>query len=73
MLKAQGQAFIFNPAGPTEVSETVTCNHCQRVLFIPPGHDATAAGAICHKCHEVICRECGAVGGCDPWVDRKLA
>lgn len=76
-----GFAEILDPEAPPWEHDTVTCKHCQRVIFTVPGTVSTqflvysrsrqrwlqVPGAFCVKCMAPVCLPCHAQGRCDPW------
>lgn len=90
MLKPQGKVEIVgdfakapNEGGKIE-RDTITCGHCQRLVFVKPntvstvylipqfmGPDKEEPGAGCHVCRRAICLECYALGTCHVW-ERKI-
>lgn len=41
MMKAGGYATIFDPDSALVERDTITCGHCQRVIFVKPGTAST--------------------------------
>lgn len=41
MLRPQGYSQIIDPALPTVERDTITCGHCQRIVFVKPGTGST--------------------------------
>lgn len=79
--RASGCAEILDPDGPRWVHDTVTCGHCQAVIFTVPGtlsmqyliYDpimriwSIESGAFCRSCMSPVCLPCHAIGTCTPW------
>ena len=56
--------------GKVTESETFTCKHCNRVVFVNTRQHPEDAGGLCYSCSGLICKHC--VGkGCEP-LERKL-
>jgi len=86
MLKAGGYAIAVDPdakGGTLFERDTITCKHCQRIVFTKPGSASTVylfpqrqgpdkeePGAFCRVCMSPICLACCAVGTCTPWERR---
>jgi hypothetical protein len=65
--------------------DTLTCKHCQQVIFVKPGSAQTVylvlnrttqqweeqMGAFCRVCMSPVCLACEALGRCRPW-ERRL-
>lgn len=55
--------------------DTLTCCHCQRIIFIEVGKDIP--GGFCDKCNKNTCEACHQIGTCRPFekwleeVERK--
>lgn len=77
----QGYVSITMPeaAGPIE-RDTITCKHCQRIVFVKPGTASTVylfpqvdgpdkeePGAFCRTCMAPICLHCLHKGTCTPF------
>lgn len=85
MRQPQGYATIVDPDAPIVERDTITCGHCQRVIFVKPGTVATIylilnrasrryreeAGACCRVCMRAVCLACDRDGRCTPW-ERRL-
>jgi hypothetical protein len=69
--QARSYSIITDPAyGMPQESDTFTCKHCCRVVFVKPRCDAASLGGRCYVCDGLICPAC--VGkGCDP-MEKKL-
>ena len=67
-----GYAVIFDPAASTpEEIDSLTCGHCNRVVWMKPFQDGAAMGGHCTCCDKYICLQC--VGkGCTP-LEKRLA
>jgi hypothetical protein len=70
MRNPQGYAVINDPDGPLVESDTITCSHCQRIVFMKPGVTQDSGG-FCRMCMKCICGPCVDVGSCTPF-ERKL-
>lgn len=84
MIRAQGYLLVSDPAGPSLERDSITCGHCQQLVFVKPGHGLTVylvqqrdgwreqPGAFCRCCMKPVCLACHGVGTCTPW-ERRLA
>jgi hypothetical protein len=83
MQRAQGYIQIVSESGVVE-RDTITCGHCQQIVFVKPGTGATVyllpqsqgpdeeePGAFCRVCMTAICLPCHDVGRCAPF-EREL-
>jgi len=53
--------------------DTVTCIHCNTVVFIDPLKPVEDFTGWCMRCMKFICLECAAKGDCRPfekWLDK---
>lgn len=75
-MRVGGYATITDPGATTREWDTITCRHCQRVVFVTKD----AAGRVtapadrldfCRGCMSPICASCGAEGRCEPF-EKKL-
>lgn len=76
-----GLATVLDPDAPILERDTITCFHCQRVVWTKPGSASTTylifdraswvwkeePGAFCRICMHPICLQCCAAGRCTPW------
>lgn len=75
---------MVSPDAPIVERDTLTCRHCQAIVFTKPGSAATVylvtqrdgtvkeeAGAFCRCCMGPVCLRCDALGRCLPW-ERQL-
>ena len=62
----KGYAVVLGPDGNVE-RDTITCFHCQRVVFIQPGADPSSLGGFCRVCMRHICGPCATQGSCRPF------
>ena len=82
MLRPQGYSTVVSPDAPVVERDTITCGHCQRVVFVKPNTAATTylipgthpdhpwreePGACCRVCMRSICLTCCDVGRCTPF------
>lgn len=86
MLRSQGTAIIVDPDAPTKEFDTITCNHCQRIVFLRPGpiaHGFEAGdpacpskahdpGGFCRVCMQPVCGPCADLGKCVPFEVKLL-
>lgn len=85
MRSPTGYATVVDPDRPLQERDTVTCGHCQHVVFVKPGTALTVyliydrdtggwqeePGAFCRACMRPVCLACAAAGHCVPW-ERSL-
>ena len=64
--RPQGYAVVSEPDGPGQEWDTLTCAHCQRVVFV--GRDP---GGFCRICSKPVCGTCADRGRCNPY-ERQL-
>lgn len=83
--QVSGYATVVDPDAPLLERDTITCVHCQRVIFVKPGSATTVylifdrvawrwteePGAWCARCQRAICLPCLDHGRCLPW-ERQL-
>jgi hypothetical protein len=69
MRAAQGTAIITDPNAPvvTRECDTITCCHCQKIVLVRPGQDASDAGGFCRLCFKHTCGSCADAGVCTPF------
>lgn len=82
MRQPHGFAIIVDPdqRDPLLERDTVTCGHCQALVFVKPGTGATTylipqldrtwkeePGAFCRVCMSAICITCCDKGNCTPF------
>ena len=84
MRKPLGYATVVEPDKSLVERDTVTCAHCQRIVFVKPGTGSTVylipqptgspreeMGAFCRRCMAPVCLECNEDGRCLPF-ERQL-
>lgn len=71
MRNPQGYAIVVDPEGPPKEADTVTCSHCQRLVFVGGYVDPTELGGFCRMCMKHICGPCADKGACVPF-EKKL-
>lgn len=85
MLRAQGYAVTSEPGRADVEEDTITCAHCNGIVFLTPGfilHDEQVRK--CTTCDRFICPSCGGTdlvfndetgkverAACDPF-EKKL-
>lgn len=85
MLRSQGYAIITDPNAPTREFDTITCAHCQRIVFIKPGAvrqgfdkgdagnpSTPDPGGFCRQCMSPVCGPCCDDGRCIPFEVKLL-
>lgn len=85
MRKPHGYGVWVGDGRDAEV-DSITCGHCNAVVFVKPGFGATVyliygmdptlppkeeAGAFCRVCMTPVCLKCHSVGACTPF-ERRL-
>lgn len=83
MRNPGGYGVWTGPGGVERECDTITCSHCQRVIFIKPGHMPAAdpelsagdpahdLGGLCRVCMKHICGPCAKEGTCIPF-EKKI-
>ena len=71
MRKPQGYSVIVEPGRADIECDTVTCIHCNGVVFVAAGKDPSDLGGFCVLCNRNICAACASTGKCDPF-EKKL-
>ena len=70
MRNAGGYSIITEPGKADVESDTFTCRHCGKVVFVKPMCDPADMGGRCTVCDGLVCPDC--VGkGCDR-LEEKL-
>jgi hypothetical protein len=69
-----GYAVVTDPAaGSPEEIDSLTCAHCNAVVWMKPFQDGAAMGGHCTCCDKYICLRC--IGkGCRPlqrWLEQQ--
>ncbi len=70
MLKPGGYAISVGPDSTHEM-DTITCCHCQTIVFLKPQQTGADAGGFCRMCMKPICGPCADLGTCTPF-EKKL-
>lgn len=52
--------------GRSKEGDTFTCQHCNRVTYVPPFADPADIGGLCKSCMGLICPRCASIDRCDP-------
>lgn len=52
---------------PIRESDSFTCGHCNRVVFVWAGQDPASLGGLCKVCMKLVCPECTDQGVCRPF------
>jgi len=71
MRRPQGYSIVVEPDKPNAEQDTITCIHCNGIVFVDAGKDPSDLGGFCMMCHRNICATCAATGKCDPF-EKKL-
>jgi len=66
-----GYAHWFNGDGPNIEKDSVTCCHCNSVVFIDPLKPVEEFTGWCMRCMKFVCLRCDASGECVPF-ERRL-
>ena len=66
-----GFAHWFNGQEPDIEKDTVTCCHCNTVVFIDPLRPVEDFTGWCMHCMKFVCKICEARGECTP-MERRL-
>jgi len=61
-----GYCYSFDPGGVRQEADTMTCNHCNRVVIIHKKVDD--CGGHCRLCDKFICSECVDANHCVPFM-----
>lgn len=72
MPRAQGYAILVGPERVAE-ADTITCAHCQRVVFLhnQDGKKKEGVAVRCGMCDRCTCVPCAETGRCEPF-EKKL-
>lgn len=76
MRRSGGYAVWSYDDGRVVETDSFTCGHDQRVVFVPAGADPASLGGFCKQCMRLICPRCVAAGTCTPFeqaLDRMEA
>ena len=84
VFRPKGYSVVTDPDEGITEHDTITCVHCQMIVFVKPGSGYTIyliyqgngkyreePGAFCGKCMKPICIKCHNNGHCIPW-EKKL-
>lgn len=84
MRNPQGYSVIVDPEAKAPIErDSITCAHCNGVVFVKPGSGITVyitadgkeePGAFCRQCMRAICLHCHDMGVCRPfmrWVEEQ--
>lgn len=71
MRKPQGYSLVVEPGKGNVEQDTITCIHCNGIVFVDAGQDPSELGGFCTMCNRNICAGCAATGRCDPF-EKKL-
>jgi hypothetical protein len=62
-----GYAVISEPGRADVELDSITCFHCNRVVFVKAGQDPSALGGFCRVCMRHLCGPCADLGTCTPY------
>jgi hypothetical protein len=65
--RSRGYAVTVNPDGETVEEDTITCAHCNSVVFLKPRESPGG----CRMCRGFLCATCTDAGTCTPF-EKKL-
>lgn len=67
------RAVAFDEFGRVVAQETdtFTCGHCNKVVFVPTRADPANIGGMCKQCMSLVCPICVNVGNCTP-LEKKI-
>lgn len=65
--KPGGWGHWFNGDGPNIERDSITCVHCNSVVFLEPLKPAEDYTGWCMHCMRFICLRCAATGECAPF------
>lgn len=68
MSQSKGYAILNDPDNKNREFDTLTCNHCQRIILLEPGK--VPEGGWCFQCSKMVCNNC-VDKGCTPW-EKKM-
>ena len=73
MLRPQGYAITTEPGKAAIEQDSLTCAHCNSIVFVKAGAQPSADEAgFCRACYRHICPQCDGAGlKCDPF-EKKL-
>lgn len=67
MLRPGGYAVWTEPGERERERDTITCAHCNGIVFVEPGKDP---GGFCRLCYRHLCTPCADAGVCTPFEKR---
>lgn len=70
MRRPGGYGVETTVEGRQNETDTFTCAHCNKVVFVKPKCDPADLGGFCTCCSKHVCKDC-AGKGCDP-MEKKL-
>jgi hypothetical protein len=72
-VRPQGYAIVVEPYAPVKEFDTITCSHCQVIVFLRPTPDGKQQdqGGFCRQCMKPVCGPCADHGACKPF-EKKL-
>jgi hypothetical protein len=65
-----GYGHWFNGNAPDIERDSITCCHCNSVVFVEPLQPAEDVTGWCMRCMRFICLNCAAHGECVPFEKR---
>lgn len=66
-----GYGIWFNGQEPNIERDSITCCHCNRVVFVDPLRPVEDFTGWCMACFKFVCLDCARTGVCDP-LERRL-
>jgi len=73
MRNPGGYAIWSGGDGPVIEKDSITCVHCNSVVFVDAKTDPSSLGGFCTKCMKNICAKCADLGSCTPWEKQMEA
>lgn len=70
MRNAGGYAYSTDHLGGVTETDTFTCAHCNKVVFVPAKANPDDLGGFCRLCMKMICPQCVTSGKCDPFEEK---
>ena len=71
MIGHRGYALTVEPGKSDIEEDTLTCAHCNSVVFLKARQNPADAGGFCRLCYRNVCGPCADLGSCTPF-EKKL-